>query len=169
MNPRTCERPDERPSAAGDQVPVLIVDDDPVIRDALRMWLEDDGYTVWQAADGIDALAILEQTPSAVVMVTDYAMPRLDGRGVLDSVVANPDLAARTAFIYITSGVRILSAVFAGELLARGVPLLRKPFDLAALTRAVEEAQARLRRRSRSTLPPAGRRSRDPNGGSGCE
>jgi CheY-like chemotaxis protein len=170
MNTHIHEQPDERPpTAVGESVPVLIVDDDPVIRDALRMWLQDDGYTVWQAADGIDALHLLDQTPGAVVMVTDYATPRLDGRGLLDVVAASPELERRTAFIYITSGARLLPAMFAGELVARGVPVLRKPFDLDALTRAVEQAQARLRRSSRSTPPPRGGQSRDPTGRSGCE
>ncbi len=65
----------------GERIPVLIVDDDEVIRDALREWLEDQEYPVLEAEDGIDALYILDHTPSAVVIVTDYAMPRLDGRG----------------------------------------------------------------------------------------
>ena len=32
-----------------ERAPVLIVDDDPVIREALREWLEEDGYAVWEA------------------------------------------------------------------------------------------------------------------------
>jgi hypothetical protein len=57
--------------------------------------------------------------------------------------------------------------VFAGELLARGVPVLRKPFDLDIFSRAVEEAQARLRP-SMTTPPPEEERSRDLTGGDGC-
>jgi CheY-like chemotaxis protein len=128
-----------------ERAPVLIVDDDPVIREALRHWLEDEGYTVWEAEDGIDALHLLDQTPSAVVMVTDYAMPRLDGRALMDFVTDNADWARRTAFIYMTAGNRIISSAFVGELQAMGAAVLRKPFDLTELTLLVEQAQARLR------------------------
>jgi CheY-like chemotaxis protein len=127
-------------------VPVLIVDDDEVTRQALRDWLEDEGYGVWEAADGIDALYILDHEPSAVVVVTDHAMPRLDGRGLLDYVTNSAEMAARTVFIYMTAGDRIISSAFASELAAHGVPVLRKPFDLATLTSTVAEAEARLRK-----------------------
>jgi len=128
----------------GERVPVLIVDDDEVIRDALREWLDDQGYSVLEAEDGIDALYILDHMSSAVVIVTDYAMPRLDGRGLIDFVTNSANLAKRTAFIYMTAGNRILSAVFAGELQALGVSVLRKPFDLTELTQLVEAAASRL-------------------------
>ena len=130
-----------------EQAPVLVVDDDEVIRHTLREWLEDEGHTVWEAADGIEALYILDHlddTTTAVVIVTDYAMPRLDGRGLMDFVRLNPDLARRSALIYMTAGERIISPVLAGDLQTAGAPVLRKPFDLATLTRVVEEAQARL-------------------------
>jgi CheY-like chemotaxis protein len=140
-----------------ERAPVLLVDDDPVIRTALREWLQADGYAVWEAEDGIDALYILDHAPTAVVLVTDYAMPRLDGRALIDFVAGSPELARRTAFIYITAGDRILSPAFAGDLVARDIPVLRKPFDLAALTRSVEQAQAGLLRTSRrTTVPPIG-------------
>jgi CheY-like chemotaxis protein len=168
MNSPTHEQPDEQPPTAGERAPVLVVDDDKVLRDALRMWLEDAGYTVRVAADGFDALAILDQTPGAFIIVADYAMPWLDGRGLLDTVTASPELERRSAFIYMTAAERVLPRTFVGELLARGAPVLRKPFDLDALTRAVEEAQTRLRRGSRPTLPPEGGPSRGPTGGNGC-
>jgi CheY-like chemotaxis protein len=135
----------------GERVPELIVDDDEVIRDALREWLEDQGFAVLEAADGIDALYILDHTPSAIVIVTDYAMPRLDGRGLIDFVKNSADLAKRTALIYMTAGNRILSAVFTGELQSLGVPVLRKPFELTDLTGLVKEAATRLL----VTTPPA--------------
>jgi CheY-like chemotaxis protein len=144
MNPRTHEQADEQPSERGEHVPVLVVDDDEVIRHAVRDWLAQDGYTVWEASDGVEALNILDHTQGPVVIVADYAMPRLDGRALMEFVSVSAALAQRTAFIYMTAGDRILSGVFAGGLLERGVPLLRKPFDLAALTRAVEQAQAQL-------------------------
>jgi CheY-like chemotaxis protein len=127
---------------------VLLVDDDEVIRHTLREWLEDEGYVVWEAADGIEALYLLDHLDSpdaAVVIVTDYSMPRLDGRGLLDFVRLNPEIAKRSAFIYMTASERIISPMLASDLQTAEIPLLRKPFDLATLTRVVNDAQARLR------------------------
>jgi CheY-like chemotaxis protein len=128
-----------------ERAPVLIVDDDEVIRAALREWLEDEGYTVWEAADGIEALYLLDQSDTTVVIVTDYSMPRLDGRGRMDFVRLTGDLARRSALIYMTASERIISPILASDLQAAATPVLRKPFDLATLTKVVEEAQARVR------------------------
>src|SRR3712207_9278216 len=57
---------------------VLVVDDDPAVRDSLRRSLAFEGYTVTNAADGEEALAaVATQRPDAVVL--DLQMPRLDG------------------------------------------------------------------------------------------
>src|SRR5579884_2308277 len=107
--------------------PILLVDDDEVIRGTLRKWLEDEGYVVWEAADGIEALYLLDHLDPAnraVVIVTDYSMPRLDGRGLMDFVRANTNLANRCAFIYMTAGERIISPAFAGDLQTQDIPIL---------------------------------------------
>jgi two-component system nitrogen regulation response regulator NtrX len=66
---------------------VLVVDDDPGIRDALRMILEYEGYAVSAAADGEQGLAELEANPPAAVLL-DIKMPGMDGLEVLDRIVA---------------------------------------------------------------------------------
>ena len=61
---------------------VLVVDDDPDLRELLVFSLEDDGHTVRVAGDGDEALAALEaQAPDCLVL--DIMMPGLDGYGVL--------------------------------------------------------------------------------------
>src|SRR3954447_12975166 len=63
---------------------VLVVDDDPDLRELLVFSLEDDGHTVRVAGDGDEALAALEaQAPDCLVL--DIMMPGLDGYGVLRS------------------------------------------------------------------------------------
>ena len=60
---------------------VLVVDDEPQIRRALKVGLERHGYRVLEAADGEEALDVFaEHTPALVIL--DLAMPRLDGLGV---------------------------------------------------------------------------------------
>lgn len=60
---------------------ILVVDDDPDIREALTMILESQGYQVVTAQDGIEALANLKaETPD--LMVLDLLMPKMDGFAV---------------------------------------------------------------------------------------
>lgn len=61
---------------------VLIVDDDPAVRQILRVLLERDGVQADIAEDGERATSMLRQHPYSVVLL-DLMMPRLDGRGVI--------------------------------------------------------------------------------------
>ncbi|HEX9286652.1 MAG TPA: response regulator, partial [Thermoanaerobaculia bacterium] len=65
---------------------VLVVDDDPGIRDALRMILEYEGYQVATAAEGKTALATLEADRIDAVLL-DIKMPGMDGLEILDRIV----------------------------------------------------------------------------------
>jgi two-component system, OmpR family, response regulator len=57
---------------------ILVVDDDPHIRELVRVFLERDGFDVIEAADGVDALAKLE-TARADLVILDIMMPNMDG------------------------------------------------------------------------------------------
>jgi two-component system, cell cycle sensor histidine kinase and response regulator CckA len=57
---------------------VLVVDDEEALRVLTRRILEDAGYHVWEAADGLQALGFLTQGVVDIV-VTDIRMPRMDG------------------------------------------------------------------------------------------
>lgn len=60
---------------------ILVVDDDPDIREALTMILESQGYHVVTAQDGIEALADLKaEKPD--LMILDLLMPKMDGFAV---------------------------------------------------------------------------------------
>lgn len=62
------------------EIQVLIVDDEPAIRETVSAMLEVEGYLVAQAANGADALAVLEAVPPDVILL-DMRMPVLDGWG----------------------------------------------------------------------------------------
>ena len=67
--------------------PVLVVDDEPAVRDLFARALRDAGYETIKAADGVEALQILERQSVALILL-DATMPRLDGAGVIRAVRA---------------------------------------------------------------------------------
>ncbi len=64
---------------------VLVVDDEPIVRDVLSRYLVRDGFDVAEAADGAEALRMVEQS-SPDVIVLDLMLPRVSGLEVLRSV-----------------------------------------------------------------------------------
>jgi CheY-like chemotaxis protein len=59
-------------------ITILVVDDEPVIREVVAMLLEDEGYTVLTADDGHAALDVFQREAPALVLM-DVMMPRMDG------------------------------------------------------------------------------------------
>lgn len=57
---------------------IMVVDDDPYIRELLRVFLQREGFDIVEAEDGQEALAKLEQT-SAELVILDIMMPNMDG------------------------------------------------------------------------------------------
>lgn len=68
---------------------ILIVDDSAAIRKIVRMVLENEGYSVEEAPDGLDGVAKTEGTRFDLV-ISDVNMPKLDGFGFLKKVRENP-------------------------------------------------------------------------------
>lgn len=73
----------------GENRSVLIVDDDPGVRETLRMQLRDLGYEVWTAEDGQAAIDSLKVKKPALVIL-DVLMPRKNGHEVLEWIRQNP-------------------------------------------------------------------------------
>ena len=73
---------------------VLVVEDDPAIREAMRRFLEIAGYTVATADDGRSALRCLRLGPEPCVILLDNHMPGMDGRAFRAAQRRDPRLAA---------------------------------------------------------------------------
>jgi len=88
--PAAMESP--APAAADDgRATVLVVDDDPSVRGLLTRTLENEGYRVIAAGNGVDALALARRhKPQAITL--DVMMPRLDGWGALKALKADAEL-----------------------------------------------------------------------------
>ena len=69
--------PPQTPSEPG--VSILLVDDDAMVREATAWMLEDAGYAVHEAADGVAALDHLVSKGPVDLLITDINMPRMDG------------------------------------------------------------------------------------------
>ena len=64
---------------------VLVVDDDPAVRTAMRQMMERQGYEVHLAQDGPEALEIARAQPPDLILC-DYRMPQMDGIEVLKAM-----------------------------------------------------------------------------------
>ena len=109
--------------------PVLVVDDDPDIRETLRFVLEDAGYPVYSAENGQEALAILakaERLPGLILL--DLMMPVMSGDELLKALKTVKALAQIPVTIVTASGAPMPP-------LASG--LIKKPVDLDVLLRIV--------------------------------
>ena len=71
---------------------IVIVDDDPDAREILNLVLGTLEVPVRQAKDSVEALELILQDPPVLIML-DLSMPRLDGKGVLAALQANPKTA----------------------------------------------------------------------------
>jgi signal transduction histidine kinase/CheY-like chemotaxis protein len=77
--------------ASGSAINVLIVDDDSAVHDVLRQTLSKEGYNLWHARDGAEALEIMRKTPPDIVTL-DVMMPKVDGWSVLGIMKSDPGL-----------------------------------------------------------------------------
>jgi len=114
---------------------VLVVEDEPGVRNLVRMVLEGHGYTVLVARDGLEGLRVAEQHLGALdLLVTDVIMPGLNGREMAERLQASrPNL--RTLFLSgYTDDAIVRHGVLSGE-----VPFLQKPFTPSDLAQKVGE------------------------------
>lgn len=115
---------------------ILIADDEPAIRQSLRLVLEDEGYPVLEAANGAAALDLLLTSPVPLVVLLDMRMPGLSGLEVLLRASADPARMARHAIAIVSASPFIAGRpdpVLSALLARYSIAVLQKPFDLDAL------------------------------------
>ncbi len=81
-----------RPGPPGRSCPVLVIDDDPTVRDLMNRFLSKEGFSVMTAANGIEGLRRARET-HPVAITLDVMMPDLDGWTVLAALKGDPALA----------------------------------------------------------------------------
>lgn len=129
---------------------ILVVDDEPMVRDTLRQVLADEGYVVDAATDGADALACVHAARPDVILL-DLMMPGMNGRQFLQQLRDDPAYAAVPVLIMTAvHGINVnLASVGASE-------ILEKPFhDLDDLLNKVALAVYRSRDADHANVPLA--------------
>jgi CheY-like chemotaxis protein len=114
---------------------ILIADDEPSMRQVVRLLLEAAGHEVTEACDGREVLARLPLDDVDLILA-DVFMPGMDGLKLLAEL--EPHLQGRIPYVLLTSHTdaeSVRAAIFAGA--SDYVP---KPFDGATLVETVERA-----------------------------
>lgn len=135
------ESPDQEPAPhADDRVArdetILVVDDDPDIRDLAVDVLTEAGFTVLSASCATDAFCLLEQHPDVALLFTDIVMPGLDGLMLADmAIIQRRDLRVVYATGYADQVGRQPGYRYG--------PVLDKPYRAADLVQVIERELAR--------------------------
>jgi signal transduction histidine kinase len=128
-------RPEAKPKREETQVPggqgetVLVVEDEPAVREHSVASLRELGYRVLAASDGHAAMRVLAREAEIAVLFTDVGLPGgMTGRQLAEAArVLRPELKV----VYTTGYAR--NAIVHGGVLDPGTELLPKPFSYAAL------------------------------------
>jgi PAS domain S-box-containing protein len=117
---------------------VLVVEDDPLVRNYVVAQVQSLGYTTLSASNGAEAMVTLEKVRSIDLLFTDVIMPgTMNGRELAEAATKRrPDLG-----VLFTSGYTENAIVHHGRL-DSGVLLLAKPYRKADLARMLRKALA---------------------------
>jgi DNA-binding response OmpR family regulator len=126
---------------------ILVVEDEPRLRDLLRLYLERDGHAVTVVGDGRAAIEAVDASDDAPIdlVVLDLMLPGLGGEAVLEAIRASTDIPVLIASAKRSDAERIAGLRMGAD------DYLAKPFNPHELTARVA---AILRRTSRSGAGP---------------
>jgi CheY-like chemotaxis protein len=125
--------------------PLLLVEDEPEIRETLSALFEEAGYPILDASNGEEALHILRDTRERLIILLDNFMPVLDGEGVLRAILHDRKLRRRHAIILVSAMPHLSRRLSLQRLLhSLSIETITKPFNITDLEQAVERARVKL-------------------------
>jgi signal transduction histidine kinase len=131
--PAPVEEPKPIPAPATHGT-ILVVEDDPLVRDVTVGILRELGYTTLSADGARGALALLAVHPEVALLLTDVVMPEMNGRELADEACRRrPDLKV----LFTTGYTR--NAIIHGGILDPGRHLVTKPHTVETLARKLDE------------------------------
>ena len=110
---------------------ILVVEDDQGIRETMKEVLESEGYHVVTAVNGHDGLEKLREVPKPCLVLLDMMMPVMDGREMLDVVLADVVLAPTPVFF--------VSAIASPSNTKGAAAYLKKPIDIDLLFKLIKQ------------------------------
>jgi CheY-like chemotaxis protein len=133
------------PAVAETYPPLLLVDDEPGIRETLSALFEEAGYPILDASNGEEALHILRDSRERLIILLDNFMPVLDGEGVLRAILRDRKLRRRHAIILVSAMPHLSRRLSLQRLLhSLSIETISKPFNIIDLEEAVERARVKL-------------------------
>ena len=115
---------------------VLLAEDEAMLRIIAVEMLEDAGFKVFEAGDGVEALELLKAHPEISLLVSDIKMPRMDGYALVEAGLQfKPDLKVLLMTGYSQDPPPHILKV-------AGIQTLRKPFSLEKLCALAAEMAA---------------------------
>jgi CheY-like chemotaxis protein len=114
---------------------ILVVEDEDILLKLVRSTLQQGGYQVLTASNGVEALEVFDHNSDRIrLILTDIVMPQMGGRRLVERLLES----GANAKILFMSGYTD-DVVIKDELLGDGIPLLHKPFSPAELIAKVRE------------------------------
>jgi len=119
-----------------DRTPILVAEDEAMLRLIAVEMLQDAGFEVHEAADGAEALDLLKANPGIELLVSDIKMPRMDGYALVEAGLAfRPQLK-----VLLMTGYSQEPPAFIQNI--QDIQILRKPFNLERLCALASEMTA---------------------------
>jgi PAS domain S-box-containing protein len=131
-----------RSASRSQPISVLVVDDDLLVLDSIAAMLDDLGHAVIEARSAEEAVRLLPRMPKIDIVVTDYAMPGMNGLQLAETVAAE---RPGTPVVLCTGYAELPGST------QPHLPRISKPFDQTALVAAIQEAM-RIQADTRSVL-----------------
>jgi CheY-like chemotaxis protein len=123
---------------------VLIVDDAPDVRDTFRDLLEDEGFTVIEAENGVSALAILRSSRYPLIVLLDFLMPGMRGDTVIETLIKEHRLPGKHALILFTASPSTVPRSVYPALNKLDIPIISKDISPEEMFDLLDQASARI-------------------------
>jgi CheY-like chemotaxis protein len=115
----------------GKTVSILLVDDQPDLRELTADFLREIGYSVTCASSSAEALNLAREIPEIDLVISDIALPKISG----------PDLMERLLLLHPKTPVLFMSG-YAFDIPGSPSPFLQKPYSLELLAQKIQELLA---------------------------
>lgn len=127
----------DRPTPPRRDRTILVVDDMPMIRNLITLYLRNEGFETLAAANGEEALLLAHARPKLDLLLTDFEMPGMNGLELISQIHRTHPHTA----VLLMSGALVESS-YTVSTLPKWIGYLAKPFGPAELLRKVREAAA---------------------------